>query len=81
MFPKTVTLKVPVDNIEITPELQEHFDLFGKKVRATASIAEIKEMFGPTLTKKLKDFKDDNQRVLITCDYEHGILDIEEITK
>jgi hypothetical protein len=70
---RNYTFNVELKDIEITPDLEEHFKFFGKKVR---TIAPIGELVGILPDEVIRQFNQD-KKVLVECDYETGVMDVD----
>ncbi|WP_066418253.1 hypothetical protein [Sutcliffiella cohnii] len=70
---KHYSFNVNLEDVDITPELEEHFQMFGKIVR---TVAPIKELEG-ILPKKVIESFPSSKRVLVVCNYDIGIMDVD----
>ena len=68
--------KIDPSYVVITPELKEHFHKYGKVIKSTATVRDLRKVYG---NDNFLDYMEESKEVLVIADYKTYSLKIEEL--
>jgi hypothetical protein len=68
--------KIDPSYVVITPELKEHFHKYGKVIKSTSTVRDLRQVYGDD---NFLDYMEESKEVLVIADYNTYSLKIEEL--